>query len=268
MSTIKQIRPSAVAGMFYPGDRDELSEQITGFMHDKPNETIAVPKALIVPHAGIVYSGSIAAAAYRSLLQYRHVIRKVILLGPAHRIYLQGLALPTVDQFQTPLGEINLDTKTMQKLVDDYPQISFSDQAHAEEHSLEVQLPFLQEVLASFRLIPFVVGEATQSKVAEVIEHLWGGDECLIIVSTDLSHFHEYREAVGLDNISATQIESFQGDLLADNSACGRIPLRGLLHVAQQKGLSIKRFDLRNSGDTSGRKDQVVGYGAWGLFES
>mgnify|MGYP000421614602 FL=1 len=268
MSKIKQIRPSAVAGMFYPGDPDELSNQITGFINEKPNKTTEVPKAIIVPHAGIVYSGSIAAAAYRTLLQYRHIIRKVILLGPAHRVYLNGLALPTVDQFQTPLGEINLDTKTIKKLVDDFPEITFSDQAHAEEHSLEVQLPFLQEVLASFRLIPFVVGVATQSKVAEVIEHLWGGDECLIIISTDLSHFHGYREAVRLDNISATQIESFRGDLLADNSACGRIPLRGLLHVAQQKGLSIKRFDLRNSGDIAGRKDQVVGYGAWGLFES
>ncbi|NQT61751.1 MAG: AmmeMemoRadiSam system protein B [Candidatus Marinimicrobia bacterium] len=264
---MKQIRPSAVSGMFYPGDPHILEDQISGFIHERPNETTAVPKAIIVPHAGTIYSGSIAAAAYRTLLQYRHVIRKVILLGPAHRVYLQGLALPTDDQFQTPLGEINLDTKTIQKLVDDYPQISFSDQAHAEEHSLEVQLPFLQKVLASFRLIPFVVGEATQKEVADVIEYLWGGDESLIVISTDLSHFHSYDEAVKLDTIAANHIESFQGELLGDHSACGRIPLRGFLHLAKQKGMSIKRLDLRNSGDTSGRKDQVVGYGAWGLFE-
>jgi MEMO1 family protein len=268
MSKIKQIRPSAVSGMFYPGDPDTLEDQISGFIHEKPNKTTGLPKAIIVPHAGTVYSGSIAAAAYRTLLQYRHLIRKVILLGPAHRVYVHGLALPTVDQFQTPLGEINLDTKTIQNLVSDFPQISFSDQAHAEEHSLEVQLPFLQEVLASFRLIPFVVGEARQQEVADVIEHLWGGDECLIVISTDLSHFHSYDKAVRLDTIAARQIESFQGEQLGDHSACGRIPLRGLLHLAQQKGMSIKRFDLRNSGDTSGRKDQVVGYGAWGLFES
>jgi hypothetical protein len=266
MSKIKQIRPSAVSGMFYPGEPDTLSDQIFGFIHEKPIETTAVPKAIIVPNAGTVYSGSIAASAYRTLLQYRHVIHKVILLGPAHRVYLHGLALPTVDQFQTPLGEINLDTKTIQNLVDDYPQISYSDQAHAEEHSLEVQLPFLQEVLASFRLIPFVVGEASQKEVGDVIKHLWGGEECLIVISTDLSHFHSYDEAVKQDTVTANHIETFQGEQLGDRSACGRIPIRGLLHIAQQKGLSIKRFDLRNSGDTSGRKDQVVGYGAWGFF--
>ncbi|MBC8376653.1 MAG: AmmeMemoRadiSam system protein B [FCB group bacterium] len=264
---MKQIRPPAVSGMFYPGDPHTLEDQIANFIQEKPNETTVVPKVIIVPHAGTVYSGSIAAAAYRTLLQYRHVIRKVILLGPAHRVFLHGLALPTVDQFQTPLGEINLDTQTIQNLVDEYPQISISDQAHAEEHSLEVQLPFLQKVLASFRLIPFVVGEATQKEVADVIETLWGGDECLIVISTDLSHFHSYDEAIKLDTITARRIESFQGELLGDHSACGRIPLRGLLQVAKHKGMSIKRLDLRNSGDTSGRNDQVVGYGAWGLFE-
>ena len=263
----KSIRSAQVAGMFYPANPDELRGQISGFIHEKPNETTGVPKALIVPHAGTVYSGSIAAVAYRTLLQYRHVIRKVILLGPAHGVYLHGLALPSVEQFQTPLGKINLDTKTIQKLVEDFHQITFSDEAHTEEHSIEVQLPFLQEVLASFRLIPFVVGDATQQEVAEVIEYLWGGDECLIIISTDLSHFHKYEEAVKIDKTSAELIESFQGDRLGDNSACGRIPMRGLLHLAQQKGMSIKRLDLRNSGDTSGRRDQVVGYGAWGLFE-
>jgi len=268
MSIIKQIRPAAVADMFYPGDPHELSEQVTGFIHEESYSATDIPKAIIVPHAGTVYSGSIAATAYRTLLQYRHVIRKVILLGPAHRVYLHGLALPLVDQFQTPLGEINLDTKSIQKLVDDFPQITFSDEAHAEEHALEVQLPFLQETLASFRLIPFVIGEATTQEVADVIDHLWGGDECLIVISTDLSHFHSYNEANEMDNITAQQIESFQGDQLGDHSACGRIPLRGLLQVAQAKGMTIKRFDLRNSGDTAGRKDQVVGYGAWGLFES
>lgn len=268
MRKIEHTRPPAVSGMFYPGNPDELRDQITGFLHEKPSDTTQVPKAIIVPHAGTVYSGSIAATAYRSLIQYRHVIRKVILLGPAHRVYLHGLALPRVDKFQTPLGEIKLDTKTIQKLVDDFPQITFSDEAHAEEHSLEVQLPFLQEVMASFRLIPFVVGDATRQEVADVIEHLWGGDECLIVISTDLSHFHKYEEALRLDNNSAELIESFQGELLGDQSACGRIPMRGLLHLAQQRGMTIKRLDLRNSGDTAGGKDQVVGYGSWALYES
>ncbi|MCF7827171.1 MAG: AmmeMemoRadiSam system protein B [Candidatus Marinimicrobia bacterium] len=268
MSQNKTTRAPAVAGMFYPADSDVLQLQVNEFIHEKTHEATAVPKAIIVPHAGTIYSGSIAAAAYRTLLQYRHVIRKVILLGPAHRVYLNGLALPTVDQFQTPLGEINLDTKTIKRLVAEFPQISFSDRAHAEEHSLEVQLPFLQEILASFRLIPFVVGETSQHQVAEVIDHLWGGEECLIVISTDLSHFHNYKEAVTLDHMTAALIESFQGDQLEDGSACGRFPLRGLLHIAQHKNMSIQRLDLRNSGDTAGRKDQVVGYGAWGLYES
>ncbi len=268
MSNIKQIRPSAVSGMFYPNEADVLKNHISDFLQEKRSEMTEVPKVIIVPHAGTVYSGSIAAAAYRTLLQYRHIIRKVVLLGPAHRVYLNGLALPTVDQFQTPLGGINLDTKTIKKLVEELPQISFSDQAHAEEHSLEVQLPFLQEVLASFRLIPFVVGDATQNEVADVIQRLWGGDECLIVISTDLSHFHSYDKAIQLDALAAGHIESFQGEKLGGDSACGRIPLRGLLQAAKQRRLSIKRFDLRNSGDTSGRKDQVVGYGAWGLFET
>ena len=267
MKTTKQIRPAAVSGMFYPDDPTELTDQISAFLNEASYDLLAIPKVLIVPHAGMVYSGSIAASAYRSLLQYRHVIRKVILLGPAHRTYIKGLGLPTVDQFQTSLGEINLDTKTIKNLVKKFPQVRFSDEAHADEHSLEVQMPFLQEVLGSFRLIPFVVGEASQKEVADVIHHLWGGEECLIVISTDLSHFHAYDRAVELDRITAEQIELFRGDKLWDHAACGRIPLSGLLQVAKEKWMSIQRFDLRNSGDTSGRKDQVVGYGAWGLFE-
>jgi len=266
MSQTKTTRAPAVAGMFYPADSNVLQTQVNEFIHEKPYASTTVPKAIIVPHAGTIYSGSIAAAAYRTLLPYRHVIRKVILLGPAHRVYLNGLALPTVDQFQTPLGEINLDTKTIKSLVTEFSQISFSDRAHAEEHSLEVQLPFLQEILASFRLIPFVVGETSQQQVAEVIDQLWGGEECLIIISTDLSHFHNYSEALKLDHLTATLIESFQGEHLEDGSACGRFPLRGLLQIAQQRNMSIQRLDLRNSGDTAGGKDQVVGYGSWGLY--
>lgn len=267
MKATKQIRPAAVSGMFYPEDPSELVDHLSRYLHEVSYDMVTIPKVLIVPHAGTVYSGSIAASAYRSLFQNQHVIRKVILLGPAHRVYLKGLGLPTVDQFQTPLGEINLDTKTIQNLVDEFPQVKYSDQAHTDEHSLEVQLPFLQEVLGSFKLIPFVVGDASQKEVADVVHHLWGGDECLIVISTDLSHFHAYDRAVELDKITAQLIESFQGDKLGDQSACGRIPLRGLLQVAREKAMSIRRFDLRNSGDTSGRKDQVVGYGAWGLFE-
>ncbi len=268
MSIINHIRPAAVSGLFYPDEPVELKAQITGFLNEKSNTSTVRPKAIIVPHAGTIYSGSIAATAYCTLLPHTLAIRKVILLGPAHRVYLRGLALPAVDQFQTPLGEIDLDTETIQNLVADFPQINISDRAHAEEHSLEVQLPFLQEVLDSFSLIPFVVGDATPAQVASVIEHLWGTDECLVVISTDLSHFHNYEEAVRLDRITASYIESKQGDQLEESSACGRIPMGGLLQIAQEKQMTIKRLDLRNSGDTAGRKDQVVGYGSWALYES
>ncbi|MEA3287398.1 MAG: AmmeMemoRadiSam system protein B, partial [Candidatus Marinimicrobia bacterium] len=235
MSKFKASRPAAVAGMFYPDDPVELQEQVNHYLYEEPSPSTQVPKAIIVPHAGYIYSGSVAAAAYRSIMQYRHVIRKVILLGPAHRVPLSGLAVPTVDEFETPLGNIKLDTKTISSLVNDLSQLTFSDLAHADEHSLEVQLPFLQSTLASFRLIPFVVGNATEIEVADIIEKLWGGDECLIVISSDLSHFHNYDKAVRLDGETATAIETLKGDSLPEQSACGRIPISGLLQVARQR---------------------------------
>ena len=265
---LKTTRPAAVAGMFYPADPLELQEQVDQYLFEDTYLSTRVPKAIIVPHAGYIYSGSTAAAAYRSIMQFRHVIRKIILLGPAHRVPVSGLALPRVDQFQTPMGEIKLDTKATYKLVDDFPQITFSDQAHADEHSLEVQLPFLQSVLAGFRLIPLLVGDASEIEVADVIESLWGGDECLIVISSDLSHFHDYKKANRLDAQTAEAIESFKGEELQDHSACGRTPISGMLRVARQHKLNVERFDLKNSGDTAGEKDQVVGYGSWGFFQT
>jgi len=268
MVTDTRIRPPAVAGMFYPAEPVQLQNQIDHFLNEDSYEDIGVPKALIVPHAGYVYSGSVAAYAFRSIRQYRHVIRKVILLGPAHRVPLLGMAAPDVDAFQTPLGNIKLDTKTIHQLEQQFPQVKISDLPHEDEHALEVQLPFLQTVLAGFRLIPLVVGNASALDVANVLEQLWGGDECLIVISTDLSHFHPYAEAVRLDARTAGLIEVLDGDKLPEDSACGRIPLSGLLQLARQYNMSIKRFDLRNSGDTAGGKQEVVGYGAWGLFQT
>ncbi len=268
MKLKKSTRPPAVAGMFYPGETSALQDQINGYLKEGNQEETIIPKALIVPHAGTIYSGSIAGSGYRRLLQYRHVIRKVILLGPAHRVHLKGLALPTVDRFQSPLGNIDLDTKIISQLVEEFPQVSYSEIAHAEEHSLEVQLPFLQSILSSFRLVPLVVGDASAIEVAEVIEHLWGGDESLLLISSDLSHFHTYDKAVRVDKKTAGLIEAFKGDELPSQSACGLVPLRGLLRLARQKKMTIQRFDLRNSGDTAGPRDQVVGYGCWGLYEN
>jgi len=253
--------------MFYPDNPVDLQKHIDQYLSSDTYSGTKSPKALIVPHAGTVYSGAIAGAAYRTLIPFKKNIQRVILLGPAHRIYVNGLALPTTDQFQTPLANINLDKQAITNLVEDFSQVNYSDRAHQDEHSLEVQLPFLQSILPDFSIIPFVVGDASEIEVADVVESLWGGSESLIIISTDLSHFHTYEKAQILDSQTAARIEAFRGDKLPEYSACGRIPLRGLLRLARKHKMTIKRFDLRNSGDIAGRMDQVVGYGSWGLFE-
>ncbi|MCF7807380.1 MAG: AmmeMemoRadiSam system protein B [Candidatus Marinimicrobia bacterium] len=267
MSHYSNTRPPAVAGMFYPGTAAEIRQRIDSFLADIPAVQGQAPKAIIVPHAGYIYSGIVAATAYDTLQAVAAQIKTVILLGPSHRIPLQGLALPTVEIFQTPLGDIDLDTKTIYKLVKDFKQVQLSDRAHEEEHALEVQLPFLQTVLENFELIPIVVGDASETEVSEVLESCWGGEETLVVISSDLSHFYSYEKAKRLDEETAELIEAFRGEALPEHSACGRIPIRGMLHLAQKRGMSIKRFDLRNSGDTAGSHDQVVGYGAWGLIE-
>ncbi|NQV16019.1 AmmeMemoRadiSam system protein B [bacterium] len=261
-------RPAAVAGSFYPADPAFLQKQLIQLLSEATYKSALVPKAIIVPHAGYIYSGSIASAAYRSIQQHNDTIRKVILFGPGHRVAVHGLAVPRVNQFQTPLGDINLDQKTIRELVDTFTQVSYSDLAHSEEHSIEVQLPFLQTALDKFSLIPLVVGDATEIEVAAVIEHLWGDDETLIVISSDLSHFHNYDKAVRVDTETAEIIESFRGMDLSERSACGRIPISGILLVARKKKMNIQRFDLRNSGDTAGDRQRVVGYGAWGLFQA
>lgn len=266
MMTSSTSRPPAVSGMFYPDDPRELRDHINIFMNEQSEADIDVPKAIIVPHAGTVYSGSIAAAAYRRIQQSRHVIKTVVLLGPTHRFPLRGLGLPSVQIFQTPLGPIDLDTQAMEHLANTFSQVKVSDLVHEEEHSLEVQLPFLQCTLSNFRLIPLAVGEASEIDVAEVLNEVWGGAETLIVISSDLSHFHKYKKARRLDEQTAHLIETFQGGNLQDHSACGRIPIRGLLRAARSRNMTIRRFDLRNSGDTAGSRDQVVGYGSWGLY--
>lgn len=268
MSLYSNTRPPAVAGMFYPGTSEAIRQQIDSYLTDIDSTEQQVPKIIIVPHAGYIYSGIVAAAAYSTLRPVSDKIRRVVLLGPSHRVPLFGLAPPQVERFQTPLGDIELDTNSIQGLVEKFHQVQFSDMAHEEEHSLEVQLPFLQIILQDFELIPLVVGDANEIEVSEVIEALWGGDETLIVISSDLSHFHSYEKAKQLDLDTAELIEAFKGAELPEHSACGRIPIRGTLHLARKFGMKIQRFDLRSSGDTAGGHDQVVGYGAWGLFES
>ncbi len=257
------VRTPAVAGSFYPEDPAELGELVDHYLAQVPETASSPrPKAVIVPHAGYVYSGPVAAAAYQRLRDYRDDLRRVVLMGPSHRITLRGLATSSAERFLTPLGEIPLDREAV-SLAENLPQVKLLDAAHAAEHSLEVHLPFLQRVLTDFSLVPFSVGDATPEEVAEVLELLWGGPETLIVISSDLSHYYDYETARRMDSATTRAIEELRPQGLDAESACGRVPVRGLLVVAKALRLRVCTVDLRNSGDTAGSRDQVVGYGSY-----
>ena len=257
-------RAPAVAGFFYPEDSAELESAVAGYLAavPAPPSNAPVPKALIVPHAGYVYSGPIAASGYARIAGQRQTIRRVVLLGPSHRIPLRGLAASGADAFDTPLGAVPLDREVIDEILD-FPQVQILEAAHRDEHSLEVQLPFLQYVLEDFSLVPLSVGDAEPEEVGEVIERLWGGPETLFVVSSDLSHYYDYDTARRLDAATTRAIEALDTRALEPESACGRAPARGLLAAAKRHGLSVETVDLRSSGDTAGDKQRVVGYGSY-----
>ncbi|MBK1724870.1 AmmeMemoRadiSam system protein B [Thiocystis violacea] len=261
---MSRVRQPAVADQFYPGDAEKLSRMLDDFLAET-EAALPPPKALIVPHAGYIYSGSIAASAYATLAPLRELIRRVVLLGPSHRVALKGLASSTAEAFATPLGEVTLDRQGIDQALR-LPQVLLMDQAHAFEHSLEVQLPFLQRLLADFTLVPFVVGDATTDAVAQVLDLLWGGPETLIVVSSDLSHYLDYDAAQRMDSATSAAIEALRPEDIGRDQACGRIPLKGLLRAAQRRGLRARTLDQRSSGDTAGSHDQVVGYGAYVIY--
>jgi AmmeMemoRadiSam system protein B/AmmeMemoRadiSam system protein A len=258
------IRPPAVAGTFYPAAPLALSAEVDALLAAavRPAEAPA-PKALIVPHAGYVYSGPIAASAYARIASARARIRRVVLLGPVHRVPIRGMALPGADAFETPLGHVALDTAACARLRA-LPQVVESPAAHRLEHSLEVHLPFLQRLLDDFTLVPLAVGDASAEEVAQVLDVLWGGDETLIVISSDLSHYLRYDRARSVDADTASSIVALRSDI-AHDQACGATPVNGLTLAAQRRGLSMELLDLRNSGDTAGGRDRVVGYGAFCL---
>ena len=260
---MQAIRQPAVAGLFYPGERRHLQALIRSLL-DEIISPEQAPKALIAPHAGYVYSGPIAASAYACLASARSRIKRVVLLGPAHRVGFQGLAVSGAAAFLTPLGEVPVDREAVNQLLA-LPFVYELDQAHEQEHSLEVQLPFLQESLDEFSLVPLVVGSTTPEEVREALDLLWGGDETLIVVSSDLSHYEDYETARSLDAATSRAIEALRPQDLDYDSACGRLPIAGLLLAARERGLAVHTVDLRNSGDTAGSKDRVVGYGAYVL---
>jgi AmmeMemoRadiSam system protein B len=257
------VRPAAVAGLFYPDEPRELKSMIASCLKQAVAETTPqTPKALIVPHAGYVYSGPVAASAYARLAPLRERVRRVVLLGPAHRVAFRGIAASSADAFETPLGRVEIDREALSEALT-LPRVQILDRAHTHEHSLEVQLPFLQTVLREFRLVPLLVGDASPEEVAGVIEALWKGDETLRLVSSDLSHYLPYEEARRIDRETTGAIERLDPQEISYDQACGRLPVQGLLLAARRHGLRATTLDLRNSGDTAGSRDSVVGYGAY-----
>ena len=260
------IREPAVAGQFYPGNSSELSTTIRVFLDEVQIQEGPAPKALIVPHAGYVYSGPVAATAYARLRPHRQQYTRVILLGPSHRVAFRGLALSGADVFRTPLGDVPLDKEASARL--DIPEVKVFLSTHQFEHSLEVHLPFLQTVVESFSLVPLVVGDVPPKTVARIIDALWGGPETLIVISSDLSHYLTYDEARATDKTTCEAIENLQEQSIDHDSACGATAIRGLLIATKRRGIKVTTLDLRNSGDTAGDKNQVVGYGSWIFLEN
>jgi AmmeMemoRadiSam system protein B len=257
------IHEPVVAGSFYPGAAAELTETVAALLGAVEEYVGPAPKALIVPHAGYIYSGPTAAAGYARLRIWSDCYDRVVLLGPCHRVPVRGLAASGAATFRTPLGDVPVDTETIAAL--DLPVV---EAAHRYEHSLEVHLPFLQAILGAFQLIPIVVGDASHEEVADVLERLWGGPETLIVISSDLSHYLPYDIARARDHETCAAIQQLEPDRIDHEDACGATPVGGLLLAARRHGLIVETIDLRNSGDTAGDKHQVVGYGAWAFAEN
>jgi AmmeMemoRadiSam system protein B len=264
MST--RVRPAAVAGSFYTDDPGDLALEVDRYVHVTP-PLVPRPKALILPHAGLRYSGPVAGTGYATLCALAGTVQRVVLLGPAHRAPVRGLALSSAEGFGTPLGVVRIDTEARDVALT-LPGVAIDDLAHRDEHSLEVHLPFLQRVLGDFSVVPIVVGHAPAAMVADVLDALWGGDETLIVVSSDWSHYLPYDAAAVHDRETARMIVAGRLERLGPSDACGCYPVRGLLEMVCRKHLIVRLLDLRSSGDTAGPRDRVVGYGSFAVSTS
>lgn len=260
-------RAAAVAGLFYPADRNALRDAVTQYVPEPSDHFLrSPPKALIVPHAGYIYSGCVAGAAYASIAARRNSIRRVVLLGPSHRVYLNGLAVPRADAFRTPLGDVPVDRQQRAQLIAS-GEVMSADAPHAQEHSLEVQLPFLQTLLGEFEILPLVAGMAAPDHVASVLARIWGSEDTLVLVSSDLSHYHDYLTARQIDEATSASIIE-RSSTLSGEQACGAVCINGLTHFARHHECSVSQIMRLNSGDTAGDRQRVVGYGAFAVHEA
>lgn len=256
------VRPPAVAGMFYTEHPRQLAQEVKAHLDHGLGEARDFPKAIIAPHAGYVYSGPIAGSAFKPWLHHRETIKRVVLIGPSHHVAFDGLALSHYGLWRSPLGLVKVDAAAIEQIAR-RPQVRFFEAAHEREHSLEVELAFLQSTLAEFSIVPIVTGDVGDDAVADVIATLWGGPETVIVISSDLSHFYDYATACKLDRATADAIEALDPGAIHPRQACGRLAIQGLLQAAQDRKCAAATVDLRNSGDTAGSKDRVVGYGAF-----
>lgn len=256
------IRSPGVAGSFYPADPATLANTVRELLAHAPTKPVPVPKAIIAPHAGYIYSGPIAATIYKTLLPHKDSITRVVLLGPAHRVGFMGIAISKFNAFATPLGAVTIDLVAVDTALK-VTGVKVFEHAYDMEHCLEVQLPFLQSILSKFSLVPCVVGAAEPEQVANLLQQLWGGPETLIVISSDLSHYYDYATAQQLDATTTQAILNLTPEQIQDHQACGSLPIKGLLLAVARLHLQVQVLDLRNSGDTAGDKKSVVGYGAY-----
>ena len=263
---MKRIRPPAVAGTFYPGTADELAATVDGLLAQvNPGIVDERPTAIVVPHAGYRYSGRTAAAAYARLIPWAHTVATVVVVGPAHRVALRGVGLSSADGFATPLGIIPVDHSACSTLLAQ-PVAAVNDPTHQLEHSVEVQLPFLQQILGDgWSLVPVVAGDVAAPVFADAFEHLWRDPECLFVTSSDLSHYHPLTSARLLDLATAATIVSGDWEHLDSDDACGAVPVRGVLELARRFGQHCRAVELTTSADGGSATDSVVGYGSFVL---
>ena len=257
---INPVREAAVAGIFYPADVYQLKNDINGYLQHITDNNSGKPKILITPHAGYKYSAQVAASAFAKLRPFKDKIKKVFLLGPSHRVYVNGVALPKEKSFKTPLGIIKVDSDIVEQISKTKP-FKFKSTAHKNEHSLEVSLPFLQVVLGNFEIIPMLYGEANPHEIAQTIQPYLERDDSILIVSADLSHYLDYSTAKKVDEQTANNIK--EGKTVDHHQSCGATAINTALIMAQNFGLVPQMLNMANSGDVIGDKDSVVGYGAW-----